>query len=164
MPYNEKKNLLKIYKIDCCALSDPFQILSNQFSISRNQLDCKSSEKDFQLHTNYSFSKDKYFTHSFQKCQKYRFQALSVLPTLHCFEHQFKNFNEKLQFEFYQSRIHPKYGLLTFWCCNFKEILLITFTYKGSPTYAVFTTADPTNTVFGLCKRKWGIFALVGDT
>ena len=44
MPYNEKKNLLKIYKIDCCALSDPFQILSNQFSISRNQLDCKSSD------------------------------------------------------------------------------------------------------------------------
>ena len=35
LSYNEeKKNLLKIYKIDGCALSDPFQILSNQFSIS----------------------------------------------------------------------------------------------------------------------------------
>ena len=30
--------------------------------------------------------------------------------------------------------------------------------YRGSPTYAVFTTA-----VFGLCTCNWGIFALVVD-
>ena len=34
--------------------------------------------------------------------------------------------------------------------------------YRGFPTYAVFTTADPTIAVFGLCTCKWGIFALVG--
>ena len=34
---------------------------------------------------------------------------------------------------------------------------------KGSPTYAVFTTADPTTAVFGLCTLRWGIFALLGD-
>ena len=32
--------------------------------------------------------------------------------------------------------------------------------YRGSPTYVVFTTADPTTAIFGLCIRKWGIFAL----
>ena len=37
------------------------------------------------------------------------------------------------------------------------------FIYRGSPTYGVFTTADPTTAVFGLSTRKWGIFALVGD-
>jgi serine/threonine protein kinase len=31
-------------------------------------------------------------------------------------------------------------------------------TNRGSPTYAVFTTSDPTTTIFGLCTRKWGIF------
>ena len=30
--------------------------------------------------------------------------------------------------------------------------------YRGSPTYAVFTTADPTTVIFGLCLHKWGIF------
>ena len=35
--------------------------------------------------------------------------------------------------------------------------------YRGSPTYAVFTTADPTTAVFGLYARKWGTFVLVGD-
>ena len=35
--------------------------------------------------------------------------------------------------------------------------------YRGSPTYSVFTTADPTTVVFGLCTCKWGIFALVWD-
>ena len=35
--------------------------------------------------------------------------------------------------------------------------------YKGFPIYAVFTTEDPTTAIFGLCTRKWGIFALVGD-
>ena len=29
------------------------------------------------------------------------------------------------------------------------------------PTYAVFTTADPTTAIFGLCTCKWGIFVLV---
>ena len=33
----------------------------------------------------------------------------------------------------------------------------------GSPTFVVFTIADPTTTIFGLCMHKWGIFALVGD-
>ena len=28
-------------------------------------------------------------------------------------------------------------------------------------TYSVFTTADPTTVIFGLCTCKWGIFALV---
>jgi hypothetical protein len=28
----------------------------------------------------------------------------------------------------------------------------------------VFTTPDPSIAIFGLCTRKWGIFALVGDT
>ena len=36
--------------------------------------------------------------------------------------------------------------------------------YRGSPTYAVFTTADPTTAVFGLCMCKWGFFALVRVT
>ena len=35
--------------------------------------------------------------------------------------------------------------------------------YRGSPTYTVFTTLDPTTSVFGLFTCKWGIFALVGD-
>ena len=35
--------------------------------------------------------------------------------------------------------------------------------YRGSTTYAVFTTTDPTTAMFGLCTRKWGIFVLVGD-
>ena len=35
--------------------------------------------------------------------------------------------------------------------------------YRGSPTYTVFSTADPTTAVFGLCMCRWGIFALVGD-
>ena len=34
--------------------------------------------------------------------------------------------------------------------------------YGGFPTYTVFTTADPTTAIFGLCTHKWGIFALVG--
>jgi hypothetical protein len=36
--------------------------------------------------------------------------------------------------------------------------------YRGSPTYTVFTTADPTTAIFGLYMHKWGIFALVGDS
>ena len=43
------------------------------------------------------------------------------------------------------------------------SFLLTCSKYRGSPTYAVFTTADPTTTVFGLCTCKWGIFVLVGD-
>ena len=35
--------------------------------------------------------------------------------------------------------------------------------HASYPTYAVFTNADPTIAVFGLCTRKWGIFALVRD-
>ena len=35
--------------------------------------------------------------------------------------------------------------------------------YTGVPHLLVFTTADPTTAVFGFCKSKWGIFALVGD-
>ena len=34
--------------------------------------------------------------------------------------------------------------------------------YRGSPTYGVFTTSDPTTVIFDLCMCKWGIFALVG--
>jgi hypothetical protein len=34
---------------------------------------------------------------------------------------------------------------------------------RGSPTYAVFTTADPTTAIFGSCTSKWAIFVLVGD-
>ena len=45
----------------------------------------------------------------------------------------------------------------------FLDIFLAFTTYRGSPTYTVFTKADPTNAVFGFCMRKWGIFALVGD-
>ena len=37
------------------------------------------------------------------------------------------------------------------------------FLIKRSPTYAVYTTADLTNAIFGLCTRKWGISALVRD-
>ena len=37
------------------------------------------------------------------------------------------------------------------------------FLIKRSPTYAVYTTADLTNAIFGLCTRKWGIFALIGN-
>ena len=33
--------------------------------------------------------------------------------------------------------------------------------YRGSPTYMVFTSADPTTASFGLCMGKLGIFALV---
>ena len=36
-----------------------------------------------------------------------------------------------------------------------------TWSYRVSPTYAVFTTANPITVDFGLCTRKWGIFALV---
>ena len=35
--------------------------------------------------------------------------------------------------------------------------------YRGSPVYAVFTTADPTAAVLGICTPKQGTFALVGD-
>ena len=35
--------------------------------------------------------------------------------------------------------------------------------YRGYPTYAVFTNADPTTAISGLCTRKWWIFVLVGD-
>ena len=36
--------------------------------------------------------------------------------------------------------------------------------YRGSPTYAVFTTAYPTKAVFGLWMHKWGVFTLGGDS
>ena len=39
------------------------------------------------------------------------------------------------------------------------EILQKKRQLQGSPTYAVFTTADHTTVVFGLRTRKWGIFA-----
>ena len=45
--------------------------------------------------------------------------------------------------------------------CTFIEIEL--HQYRGSPTYPVFTTTDPTTAIFGLYTRKWGIFALIGD-
>ena len=35
--------------------------------------------------------------------------------------------------------------------------------YRGSPTYMKITNAVPYFRGFGLCTRKWGIFALVGD-
>ena len=42
--------------------------------------------------------------------------------------------------------------------------VLSTFSvYRWFLTYAVLTTADPTNEIFGLCTGKWGIFTLVGD-
>ena len=37
------------------------------------------------------------------------------------------------------------------------------YLYRRSPTYAVFTTVDPTTAIFGLCTRNWGIFVLVVD-
>ena len=40
---------------------------------------------------------------------------------------------------------------------------LASFLISESPTYAVFTTTDLTTAIFGLCTRKWGIFAFVGD-
>ena len=43
------------------------------------------------------------------------------------------------------------------------EILARQTTYRGSPTYTKITNTVSTNTVFGLCTCKWGIFALVGD-
>ena len=54
-------------------------------------------------------------------------------------------------------KVRSKY----FHSCN---ILYILLRYRGVPTYAVFTTVDPTTAIFGLCTHKWGIFALVGDT
>ena len=42
-------------------------------------------------------------------------------------------------------------------------VLKLSPVYRGSPTYAVFTTANPTIAIFGLCMLKWGIFVLVGD-
>ena len=35
--------------------------------------------------------------------------------------------------------------------------------YRGSPTYTKITNTVSTTTVFGLCRCKWGIFAVVGD-
>ena len=31
------------------------------------------------------------------------------------------------------------------------------FIQRGSPTFAVFTTVDPTTEIFGLCTHKWEI-------
>ena len=61
---------------------------------------------------------------------------------------------------------HLRAGAESFFFVNtYKVLSLFKFglMYRGSPTYAVFTTANPTTTIFGLCARKWGIFALVGD-
>ena len=35
--------------------------------------------------------------------------------------------------------------------------------YRGSPTYTVFTTVDPTRAVIGFCMRNWVFLALVRD-
>ena len=40
---------------------------------------------------------------------------------------------------------------------NVALILMVT------PTYAVFTTTEPTTLIFGLSTCKWGILALLGD-
>ena len=58
--------------------------------------------------------------------------------------------------EHFQIKWGQTYGL------EFDSSFLIGL-YRGSPTYAVFTIADPTTVVFGLCTRKCGIFALVED-
>ena len=47
--------------------------------------------------------------------------------------------------------------------CNDLFTILHICHYRGSPTYAVFTTADPTSVTFGFWMCKWGIIALVGD-
>ena len=47
----------------------------------------------------------------------------------------------------------------TFW----EKIIRQQFSYRGSPTYMVFTTPDSTTVIFVLGTRKWGIFVLVGD-
>ena len=49
-------------------------------------------------------------------------------------------------------------GVFKFVCTYFCTRLPL---YRGSPTYAVFTTAKPTTAIFGLWK--WGIFTLVWD-
>ena len=42
--------------------------------------------------------------------------------------------------------------------CPWRLTLYCLISVRGSPTYAVFTTA-----IFGLCTRKRGIFTLAGD-
>ena len=40
---------------------------------------------------------------------------------------------------------------------------LASFLLLVPPTYAAFTTEDPTTGIFVLCMRQWGIFVLVGE-
>ena len=53
-------------------------------------------------------------------------------------------------------------------CMNYKSIiwqtncLYISKAYRGSPIYLKITNVVPHFRGFGLCMRKWGIFALVG--
>ena len=47
---------------------------------------------------------------------------------------------------------------------NLLEFITEIMCWILSPTYAVFTTVDPTTMIFGLCTSKWGGFALVGGT
>ena len=35
-----------------------------------------------------------------------------------------------------------------------KTTKILVYTYRGFPTYVVFTTADPTTAIFGLCTCK----------
>ena len=46
-------------------------------------------------------------------------------------------------------------------CGSLKRFPHTFTTYRGPPTYKVFTNADLTTSIFGLCMRKWGIFVLV---
>ena len=48
-------------------------------------------------------------------------------------------------------------------CYQTETSFVVKTVQGGSPTYAVVTTADPTYTIFGLCRCNWGIFVLVGD-
>ena len=62
------------------------------------------------------------------------------------------------------STLNPRYQVRT--CTAHHSVLKFMWqfcVYRGCPTYTVFTTADSTTAIFGLCMRKWGIFALVGD-
>ena len=43
------------------------------------------------------------------------------------------------------------------------EIYIFRNCIEGVPQLLVFSTADPTPAIFGLCTHKWEIFVLVGD-
>ena len=44
-----------------------------------------------------------------------------------------------------------------------RRILSATVKSQAVNTDAIFPTADPTTVIYGLCVRRWGIFALVRD-